>query len=176
MSVPFQLQANEQVLLVLRRHWFHLYPQLALLLLVAIVPPLVLWFVLDAVTSLDGIVLAVVLVAMAAWTVFWLFRTYLLWYRYEHDIWVLTDQRLIDSFKRHWFHHAMSSADLLDIEDVSVERNGVLQTFFKYGDVRVQTAAQEHNFIVGSVPNPGNVLATIDATRDAARREYRLGI
>jgi hypothetical protein len=174
--MPFQLQETEQVILLLRRHWIHLYPRLALLLAVAVLPPLVLWLVANAIGDVDGALQLVLLVVTVAWVAFWLFRTYLLWYRYEHDIWVLTTQRLVDSFKRHWFHHQMSSADLIDIEDVSVERHGLLQTFFNYGDVQVQTAAQERNFLVGSVPDPRQVLATIDATRDEARREYRMGI
>ncbi len=176
MNLPFQLQATEQVVVLLRRHWFHLYPRLTLLILVAVVPPIVVWIGAHAIGSPGSVVRSLLVFFSLLWIGYWGFRTYLLWYRYEHDIWVLTNQRLVDSFMRHWFHHQMSSADLVDIEDVSVSRHGVLQTVFDYGDVQVQTAAQQHNFIVGSVPRPGQVLATIDVTRDEARREFRMGL
>ena len=43
MKVPFQLQPTETVTMVLRRHWMHLYPRLALLVLIAVVPPIAIW-------------------------------------------------------------------------------------------------------------------------------------
>lgn len=170
MKLPFQLQATERVTLVLRRHWVHLYPRLALLILAGVVPPVGLWFAANAVGEPSGAVEVVLLAVMALWAIYWLVMTYLLWYRYENDVWIVTDQRLVDSLKRHWFHHQMSSVDLVDIEDVSVERNGVLRTAFNYGDLQVQTAAQRANFVLSAIPRPAEVLTQIDAARDAARR------
>ena len=170
MKVPFELQATESVALVLRRHWVHLYPRLALAILAAIVPPLALWWGANALGDPTGSARIAILAVCAIWLVAWLVRAYLLWYRYEHDVWVLTDQRLVDSLKRHWFHHRMSSVDLVDIEDVSVLRVGLLRTMFDFGDVQVQTAAQQANFILSAIPHPGAVLTTVDAARDAARR------
>lgn len=170
MKVPFELQATESVALVLRRHWVHLYPRLTLAVLAAVVPPLALWWAANAAGDPSGAVRLVLLAVCVAWLVAWLVRAYLLWYRYENDVWILTDQRLVDSLKRHWFHHRMSSVDLIDIEDVSVIREGLLRTMFDFGDVQVQTAAQQANFILSAIPKPGVVLTTVDAARDTARR------
>ncbi len=170
MKLPFQLQATETVSMVLRRHWVHLYPRLALLVLAAVAPPIGLWVGADAIGDPSGAVRIVLLAVMTIWAAYWLTTTYLLWYRYEHDVWIVTDQRLVDSLKRHWFHHQMSSVDLADIEDVSVERDGVFRTMFDYGDVQVQTAAQRANFVLSAIPHPSDVLTQVDAARDLARR------
>ncbi|MCK9494415.1 MAG: hypothetical protein M0R75_02820 [Dehalococcoidia bacterium] len=171
MNVPFDLQATETVTMVLRRHWLHLYPRLALLVLVGVAPPIAVWFATDALVDLGGTARLFVWILGFTWAAFWLVRAYFLWYRYEHDVWVLTDQRLVDSLRKHWFHHHMASVDLVDIEDVAVAREGPLRTMFNYGDVQVQTAAQRANFVLGAVPKPSEILTTLDAARDAARRQ-----
>ncbi|MCA9846591.1 MAG: hypothetical protein KC472_01350 [Dehalococcoidia bacterium] len=169
MKVPFQLQPTETVTMVLRRHWMHLYPRLALLVLIAVVPPIAIWAAVEAVADATGTARLVLALVGLAWAGGWLVRAYLLWYRYENDVWVVTDQRLVDSLKRHWFHHRMASVDLVDIEDVAVVREGFLRTMFDFGDVQVQTAAQQPNFILSAIPRPSSVLTAIDAARDAAR-------
>jgi len=168
-KVPFQLQPTETVTMVLRRHWMHLYPRLALLVLIAVVPPIAIWAAVEAVADATGTARLVLALVGLAWACGWLVRAYLLWYRYENDVWVVTDQRLVDSLKRHWFHHRMASVDLVDIEDVAVVREGFLRTMFDFGDVQVQTAAQQPNFILSAIPRPSSVLTAIDAARDAAR-------
>jgi membrane protein YdbS with pleckstrin-like domain len=173
MSLPFELQETEQVVVILRRHWLHLYPRLLGLVLVAAAPAMLFWVATTTVTELGGTARSVVVGVLFLWAFVWLVRAYFLWYRYEHDIWVITNQRIVDSLKRNWFHHRMSSADLVDIQDVSVDREGVLRTLFDFGDVEVETAAEEEHFMLSAIPHPDRVLATVDAERDRARREQR---
>ncbi|MQA01066.1 MAG: hypothetical protein GEU80_17410 [Dehalococcoidia bacterium] len=175
MNVPFDLQPGEEVLLMRRRHWLHLYPRLALIALVAMSLPVILFLVGREVDA-GGLLRTAMIVGGALWAVVWLVRLYFTWFRYQHDVWVLTDQRLVDSLKRHWFSHSLASTDLIDIEDVSVLREGPLRTIFDYGDVRCQTAAQEANFVLSAVPAPRTVLTRLDAARDQARQRLRVGM
>lgn len=170
MSLPFTLQPTEQPVLTLRRHWLHLYPRLVFLLLVAVTPGLALWGLAGMLPEAAWLGHPVAVGSVAVWALAWLVRAYFLWYRYQHDIWVVTTQRIVDSLKRHWFHHAMSSADLIDIQDVSISREGFFRTMFDFGDVRVQTAAEQEHFVLSAIPHPGQVLTAIDAERDRARR------
>jgi len=84
---------------------------------------------------------------------------------------VVTNQRIIDSLRRHWFHHRIASADLVDVEDIAVHREGALATMFNFGDLRCQTAGTEPNFILAGIPDPTGLLATVDAARDASRQQ-----
>src|SRR6266511_559143 len=112
MNVPFALQPDESIIAIYRRHWIHLWPALPLQIVIALVlPALPLWY-LNRVTEVDPLVRNGLFLLSLVWGIFWLFRAYFTYYRYVNDIWVLTNQRLVDSFKAHWFHHRMSTADL----------------------------------------------------------------
>ena len=172
MKPPVDLQPGEQVLRLSRRHWMFLYPRLLLLLVIALVPPAgLLWILADR--NVEDTARMIGYAVAVLWLVAWLVRTYFFWFRYQHDVWLITDQRLVDSLRRHWFHRQVASTDLVDIEDVSVHRSGPLQTAFNYGDVRCQTAGVQANFVLAHIPDPSSVLTQIDAARDAARRTLR---
>jgi hypothetical protein len=171
MKLPFALQASENVLLLCRRHWMYLYPKLAVLLLICLLPIIVVTLIVSAGPGLGSTMGRVTLIADALWALYWAVRIYFTWYRYSHDMWVVTNQRIVDSLRRHWFHHQMASADLIDVEDMSVIKEGLLATAFNFGDVRCQTAGEQPNFVLAGIPAPANVLGTIDAARDAARKD-----
>ena len=171
MKTPVQVQPGERLLLLLRRHWMYFYPRLILLLLITLVPPAGLLYVMDRAEALDDVWGKIAIGAAITWLVLWGARTYFTWYRYQNDMWMITDQRLVDSLRKHWFHHSIASADLVDVEDVSVHRSGLFGTTFNDGDVRVQTAGQQANFVLSGIPKPSAVLTQIDAARDASRRD-----
>jgi hypothetical protein len=87
-----------------------------------------------------------------------------------NDEWVITNQRIVDSYKRHWFHQNLASADLINVQDMRVEKSGVMATIFNFGDLHCQTAGSRENFILADIPNPAKVLDLIDEARDQARR------
>lgn len=172
--MPVQLQPGEVLLLQSRKHWVYLYPLLALHLLALAVPvTIALWAIGQF--DLEGLGRTVVLVLAGVWALYWGVRAYFVWYAYHHDFWMITNQRLVDSQRRHWFHQEIASADLVDVQDTSVERNGVLQTVLNFGDLLCQTAGQQLNFVLHGIPNPVSVLTTLDHARDEARREASTG-
>ena len=171
MATPVELQQGEQQVLLCRRHWIALYPQLLLDLLVGAVPvALALW----AASRTDrDLAMQVAVAASAVWALVTVVRAYFHWCRYHHDLWLISNQRLIDSQRRHWFHRAVSSADLVDIQDVAMAREGFLQTALDFGDLNVQTASEMQRFVLAKIPDPAAVLTILDKTRDDARRVAR---
>jgi hypothetical protein len=172
-KLPFELQKNESVLLHARRHWAYLTWGLTKSLLVLFVPIAALLTVAAYTFGIDGRGGQVVGLISAVWFVLFGVRAYFTWYRYQNDIWVVTNQRVIDSVKRHWFHHGMASADLDDVEDISTQRNGLFATAFNYGDLLIQTAGERPNFVLSGIADPSQVLALVDKTRDAVKRSLR---
>ena len=166
---PVELQAGEQVVHLSRRHWVVLYPLLVVDALLGIVPlALAIWLG----SKIDNGTASLVVIGLGVvWGLGMGVRGYFRWYRYHHDVWLITNQRLIDSIRRHWFNHEVASADLVDIEDVSMERNGLFQTLLDFGDLRVQTAGEEANFVLSNIHHPSRVLTTLDRVRDEARQE-----
>lgn len=172
-KLPCELQNGESVILLTRRHWLYLWSKLAVEFAWAFLPVAVVLFVVARFGSLGSAAGKVVLLIAVLFVAYWAVRAYFTWYAYVHDLWVVTNQRVIDSVKPNWFRSHLASADLVDIEDIAVDRSGVLQTMFNFGEVRCQTAGERLNFILAGIPKPQTVLSTIDAARDTARA--RLG-
>jgi len=172
-KLPFELQNNEVIRLVARKHIAYFVWQVTKHALAGLIPAAALLAIFALTAGLDGTLGLVVWAIAAAWLVFWAIKIYFDWYSYRNDIWVVTNQRVIDSYKRNWFAHRMASTDLVSVEDMSIDKSGVIPTAFNFGHLQLQTAGQRENFILSGIPKPSNVLALIDSERDAARRELR---
>jgi len=168
-KLPVDLQPSERVLLRARRAPVYLYAKLAGMLLAIVVPVAALLLGVGATVGLSGVALTATLVVCAVWALYWLVRAYFAWYQHAHDEWLVTDQRLIDSYKRNWFDQRIASADLMNVQDMSVSRSGPLASLFNFGDVVCQTAGASSRFVLSDVPRPADVMRLIDGARDAAR-------
>jgi len=166
--LPFPLQDGERVLQLCRRHWVYLWPTIAVMALVALIP-VVLGAILVDKAGIEGTGARIVWLILALYLAYWAIRILLNWYRYHHDIWVITNQRIIDSTKRHPFDLRISTADLVNIQDMSVERSGILRTILDYGDILCQTAAEMQAFRLAGIPDPRAVQALVDKERDRER-------
>jgi hypothetical protein len=171
MNLPVVMQDGEQLTLLVRRHWMFLYPRLIGIIMVALVPVGAAAGLISAFAPINPLTQQLAILAGIAWVVAWAIVAYFTWYQYQHDVWILTNQRLIDSKRLHWFHPDLSSAHLVNLQDISVNKKGVLPTLFNYGDVRCETAGSTSVFTLSEIPDPATVLSTIDAARDSARRE-----
>lgn len=170
-KLPFDLQQGERVIRLARRHTVFLVWQVTKLALVALLPVAAVAILVQLTVGYDGTFGLILLGLLAAWLVYWLVRGYFTWYRYNNDVWIVTNQRIIDSTKFHWFHQSMASADLVNVEDLSIHKEGLLPTMFNFGNVVCQTSGERANFILSGIPRPSDMLSTVDAARDAARRE-----
>lgn len=162
-SLPVDLQQDEEVLMRIRHHNIFLFGRLLLIALLGVVPVIAL-LALAASGGQPFIILAVV------WGVIALIAAYMVWYRYRHNEWIITNQRLIDSVKNHWFHHHMVSTDLINVENMSVSKSGFFQTLLDYGDLRCETAAHEAMFVLRGIHDPASALDQVDEARDSARQ------
>lgn len=174
-SLPFPLQGDETVLRIVRRHWMYLWPRTLLWAVIAIVPPILVFWLIDTVMDIDGTVATIFSVVAGIWLLVWGVRTLLNWYQYTNDIWVITNQRIVDCIKPTPIGLKISSADLVNIQDMTVERRGIFQTSMNYGDVNCQTAADNRDFTMTGVPNPQDVQLFIDKERDRERMRTRGG-
>lgn len=172
-SLPFRLQEREVVLQVCRKHWIFLWPRSIFMALVAIVPVIVVAWLLSWAGWFDGLARTIFFVAALVWLAWWAVRIFLNWYRWQNDIWVVTNQRIIDSLKPHPFSHRLSSADLINIQDMTVDRHGPLQTMLNFGDVICDTASGGRDFAIVGVPDPQSVQLLVDRERDRERTRGR---
>lgn len=168
-SVPFPLQQNEQVIRLIRRHWWFLWPFTVWLIIVAFAPVAVVAGVFDAIGILDDLGWFFWIPAVV-WVAYWGIRALFNWYRYQNDIWVITNQRLIDVLRTNPFNKRVTTADLVNIQDMRVERRGITATILGYSDLICSTAGTEGgSFNISGVPNAEELQLLIDRERDRER-------
>lgn len=173
-KLPFPLQPGEHILGMYRRHWMYLWPRTALWIGFAIVPVVVLYWLLFSVFDADSIQSWFWIIA-GVWLLFWTVRIFLNWYQYDNDIWVVTNQRIVDALKPTPIGLKVSTADLVNIQDMTVERRGIFQTALNYGSIHCETAADNKDFVITGVSQPQEVQSLIDRERDRERIRTRGG-
>jgi hypothetical protein len=173
-KLPFPLQDNEDVLLVVRRHWVFLWPRTIFLALVALLPPLAVSLLLAWADAYDGIVAKVFWVVAGLYILYWAVRAFFNWYRFHNDIWVITNQRIVDSVKKHPFNLELSTADLVNIQDMTVSK-GMFGSMLNFGNIVCETASAggEKEFHLSGIPRPQDVQLLVDRERDRERMRGR---
>lgn len=169
MKLPFPLQPGEQIILVARRHWMAFVPRFVGYVLAALVPVVVAVVLLKAAGKLHGTALDIVLIVAVLWLLYWLFRIAVLQYRYSYDLWVVSDRRIIDLYRSSPFNFRMSTADLVEVEDISTSINGVFASLFDFGDIECQTAGEVRHFTFAEVSHPRQIAALIQEEATAAK-------
>lgn len=147
---------NEKIVLLLRRHWFIIFTRLVFWTLLAFLPPVpyILFRDFDAVIINNIFMSSFITVFLGIYYLFiWLFilNNFV---DYFLDVWLVSNERIINIEQRQLFSRVISEQELSKIQDVTSEVNGIIPTFLNYGDVYVQTAAEKERFVFRQVPNP----------------------
>ena len=164
---------GEKTVLFLRRHWC--IPAKIVLLLVGIMAmPVVLYFViqyqspwiLNHEIATPILAMIVSLYYLAAWV--YSFSEYIDYYL---DIWIVTNERIINIEQQGLFARTASELSLAAVQDVTSEVRGIIQTFFDYGEVHVQTAAETTRFVFKQINSPELVKRQIIQLSDQSRKK-----
>jgi uncharacterized membrane protein YdbT with pleckstrin-like domain len=87
------------------------------------------------------------------------------------NIYILTDERVVDIDFQNIFFRKISTAKIEEIQDVNIQSSGAFETFFGYGSVFIQTAAEVSQFEFMYVPNPDRVGKIINQMIDQEEQE-----
>ena len=156
-------QPQETVQISLRRHSIDLFRIFFFTVLMLIVPVIILVLmrlgdvhVLNhpiwgpaSVLVLGGYLLIIHALTITEITDYWL------------DVWIVTNERIINAEQHGLFNRLVSEVHLEQVQDITSETKGFLETFLTYGDVYVQTAAERERFRFKNVDNPDDVKITI---------------
>ncbi len=146
---------DEKTLVVLREHWFNVSTRLGVVIILFILP-FMGQFLLHDYLKTNGITSFYWLIAAIYLMFVWL-RLFYIIFIYLLNIWVVTNHRVIDSEQHSFFSHRISELGIGDIQDVTVTIKGFNETMFRFGDIEVQTAAEEIRFKFKSIPEPEKV-------------------
>lgn len=87
------------------------------------------------------------------------------------NIYILTDERIVDIDFVNILYRRISIAKLDEVQDVNVIASGAFETFFNYGSVFIQTAAEVTQFEFLNVPYPDRVATIINQMIDHEEQE-----
>ncbi len=90
------------------------------------------------------------------------------WMDYYLDMWIVTEKRVINIDQRGLFSREISEIPMANIQDVTVEVHGLMETLLGFGTVRIQTAG-EREFTIDDIPRLNPVK---DAILEYAHRQF----
>ncbi|MEN9649102.1 MAG: hypothetical protein RL094_69 [Candidatus Parcubacteria bacterium] len=143
---------GEEVHIFLHRHWYTLVSKIAYIVMAGFIPFIV-------VIAAGSLIIKYNMMGLFAflWAAYYLFLWYMLFYvltMYSLDAWIVTNLRVIDSRQHGFFNRTVAELSLGNIQDVSFTIEGAVPTMMNYGDVQIQTAANEKHFLFMQIPNP----------------------
>ncbi len=149
-----QLRENEKVIIAFHRHWIVVASKLsfASLLLLPPLAALILTPSFEIKTEFVFLVFYLISVYMMAA----IFVSFVIWFDYYLDIWIVTDERIIDVEQIGMFRREVSEFMLSRVQDVTVEIPSFMATLLRYGNIRVQTAGQQ-SFAARDIPQPDKI-------------------
>jgi len=149
------LESGEEIIMTVNKHWF-VFVGSVISLLLFIILPLVIIAIFSATPQKEtgGTGSSPILFFIGLWyLVVWIFF-FIKWTDYYLDLFILTNRRVIYISQKGLFSRRISSSRLDRVQDVSAEVTGMMETFLDYGDVHVQTAGEEKEFVLRGLPNP----------------------
>lgn len=167
------LNPTEELVLVLRRHWFVFALQVALAFLFGLIPPItgiaIARFAPALFTTAASLfAFAASIYYLALWLAF--FATLADYYL---DVWIITSERVIAIEQRGLFRREVSEFTILRVQDVSTNIAGFIPTALDFGELQVQTAGEEKRFCFKQVPDPNRAKQQILACYNAAVERTR---
>jgi len=87
------------------------------------------------------------------------------------DVWIVTNERLLDIQQKGLFHRIINEARLYRVQNVRIEIKGMLQSIFHFGNVVIETAGETGQLVFRNIPHP-DVVARRVMELAQADREY----
>ena len=164
---------SEVTLLRLRRHPLVFFQDIVVLLFLLALPPFIVFFM-----NIRGLQLAddgftPVLVILCA-SIYYLYIVLFIFYEFFIfflDRWIVTNEHIIDIEQKTIFNRVVSKLELERVQDVTAETKGLMETFFNYGDVFIQTAGERERFVFRDVPSPQFVADSIVRALDKVQKK-----
>jgi len=172
-----QLEPDEKVLRMVRRHWFILLAELFGTFVMLLIPFFILVGLMifpDTLTAFNISLVrytAVIAFVTAGWLILTLMAGFTIWTHYYLDLWIITDRRIISIDQIRFFNRNVSIFRLERLQDIEFSIKGFIPTFLNFGTLKAQTAAaHEHSFQSKGLPDPRGLQAIIQKATDTRLR------
>ncbi len=144
---------QEKIVLLLRKHPITNIPWIFISFVLMILPS-----VFEFLPFFDKLTEGFQLVLTLIWylvTFAYILENFLEWF---FNINLITTERVVDLDFVNLLYREVTEAELEKIQEPTFDIGGALESFFNYGDVSIQTAAEVSRIEFESVPNPDKVV------------------
>jgi signal transduction histidine kinase len=152
---------NENILQTVRKHWAIFARDTIGILLIGMIPFLFLGGLSAAPYGFSAD-LSFLRVLAVLWMLICWFAAAMIWTAYYLDTWIITDKHIYTIDQVGLFDRKIRTVALDHIEEINVHTEGILQTYFGFGMMAIQTASpSEEDARFEGMPNPEYVRALI---------------
>lgn len=164
---------HENKIAEIRKHPFYFYTETIGLIILA-VAPLFVFRIFSLLISWNypaGEVISFLIFVYSLFLSVVLILFFIFWTDYFVDVWIVTDSRIVDFELKGLFHKDVASVRLGDIQDVKVVVTGFVESWLKIGDLHVQTAGIQREFILKGASEPEKMKIKIMQAIDAHHKQ-----
>ncbi len=168
-------KSNEHIQYIMHRHPLTFLPTILIFFLLGAIPVGIYTFFNQLFVSENGVVSHLFIIGLLAASAYYLailiffYTQFIIYYL---DVWVVTDDRVIDVDQRTLFSRTISELDLASIQDVTADIKGFFPTLFDYGNVMVKTASDNPNIVFRNVAHPNKVRADLVDLSDRDKQRH----
>ena len=148
--------------------------KIALFILLIVLPMIFSYLMLAVYPDLlhGTISYPLIVLSISAYYLFiWLFF-FFTFIDYYLDVWIITNERIVDVRQEGFFARIISEQRLYRIQDVTSEVQGFFPTIFKYGNIYVQTAGSKQRFFFSEIPHPDRVRDEIIKLAERSKKKH----
>jgi hypothetical protein len=155
----FELEPGEEVVLEARKHWFLFLAELLPFAIIAVIPFAIPQLLLAVPTlapyaSFFSYSAPIGRAALGVWLLITWTSAWGTFTRYFLNAWILTNLRIVDIKQRRFFSREVSSLFLTRVQDVTTDVSGMLPSLLNIGNIQVQTAGEDVEFVMHGIPHP----------------------
>jgi len=160
---------GETTILLARKHWISFYFPIAVIVILVLLP-FIIYVLIGSLSWYGAISPFYWFLAITYFLVLWNLIFYNIMIFVLNTI-VVTDRRIVENRQLGFFRHAVSEMALNRIQDITINVFGVVAEFLKFGDIEIQRAGEDKNFIFRQLPNPRAIKDAIVAAKAQNLRE-----
>lgn len=152
------IEEGEKVLAITRRHKFLLIVEALTFIVVALLPAMLLMFMMgnSSFSDIDFVAYQpLIIYGYAVWLLVIWIAAFMAWTDYYLDVLVITNHRLIIANQKGLWRRSLASFRIERLQEVNVEINGFIATMLDFGTLRAETAGHgEEEFHMAYLPDP----------------------
>lgn len=163
-------EAREKIILLLRQHWITQAHWVAGGIAGLMVPLIFNW--VPVFDFLSGNYQFMVMIIWYLLLTAFIYENFIDWY---YQVFIITDERIIDINFTNLIYKQLSEAKIDNIEDVTYTQGGVLRAMLNYGEVSMQTAGTEREFVIEAAPDPNKIVKILNELKLEEEHEKIIG-